>query len=299
MFEVISWDVLLERATNGNPLDQISALAQAQAKLERALTAVGIPVSNQTGYRIPTRRRLLEARRLGARTWPPEAELDAAIEARNKAVHDFPRGAVNHFSRRSSRDHVECFREAWKVLRTMYVTPDCAARLAERFLHPTILPRSEPDSLESDISETIDSVYLFGSLARGISEPADIDLLLIDRGVLSLLLTYEDESPSALLEVLDDRGFLTATERAAAASGWLDIVAINGQQFESNLAYRTGMFSAQHDHLFFVNIAPDLRIYDEGQRQWHAHQPAPFEEFVVLGQYLDKLGIPRFRRRRL
>lgn len=310
MLQASPWDALLDRARSSHPLDQVSALAQAGANLERALTAAGITTHDGKGNRLSLKRRLLQARAVAPARWPSQDDLEAAISARNTAVHDFPTAEaqlgtfIQKSKPRTSHDHIAIFYEAWKVLRATFVTKENAAKIAGRFLQPAPVATDTSDDtdwLEPDLlsADSIEAVYLFGSLARGTSEPADIDLLLMDRGPLSWLIDLYEEGGGSLMDALDDRNFLTAPERAAAASGWLDILAINGQLFDRNLWYRTAMLRSHMDPLFFLNIAPDLSIYDADQGQWRPHRPVPFEHLASLRQELDRVGVPHGRRRKL
>lgn len=314
MLQGSSWDVLIDRAKSKHPLDQVAALIHAAAKVELALTAVDIPIQNARGNWLSLKQRLSQARAADPIKWPPESDLREAVRARNVAAHDL-QSLITTRKRYSSHVCVGLFFQAWKILRGIFVTKQHAADLAARFLHlPPFAQWDDPseddfdDASEDDFSEfdpltqdNIEAVYLFGSLARGNTEPGDIDLLIVDRGGLSLLIDPYDTVETGrdlLIGALDNRNFFTAAERAAAASGWLDIVALNGKKFEDHFQYRRAMFNWQADPLFFLNIASDLLIYSEEKRQWHVDRPGLFDQLARIRQYLDQVGVPRGRQER-
>ena len=311
MLRASSWEALLERARRKHPLDQVAALTHAAVNVERALTAVGIPIQDRKGNLLSLRQRLSQARFAYPAKWPPENDLHAAVWARNVVAHDFPPEewkSSRTGKRYSSEDYVSLFFEAWKVLRGSFVTKQHAADLAARLLHlppiaqwvdPSGADDSEPDPLAEG---NVEAIHLFGSLARGNREPGDIDLLIIDRGALSSLIDlYDDDAAERgrdlLIDILDNRNFFTAAERAAAACGWLDIVALNGKSFEHSLGYRRHIFNWHADPLFFLNIAPDLLIYSEENHQWQPARPGLFEQLAHIRQYLNKVGVPSGSRR--
>src|SRR5271157_1561196 len=157
------WRDLRQKAKQLDDFDRTGALASAVSAIEVALTAAGTPRQDREGVQARLRRYTALANRTSV---PEQINIMAAIDARNKAIHDHVVPSPDDCER-----HLLVLHKVWRELRRSFVTRQQAAALAASILQ----------------SEGISAVFLFGSLARGKRDPRDIDLLVLDKGQFSYL----------------------------------------------------------------------------------------------------------------
>jgi predicted nucleotidyltransferase len=242
-------------------LERTTALATSVASLEVALTALGIPKVSKQGFLNRFETSSLISRVKDA---PTIAEIKAAVEARNRAVHGQPVPDP-----KQCVAHAKALFKTWCGLRRLYVTRETAGRLAMEFL----------------ASGAVTHVFLFGSLAvRGRKDPKDIDLLLYDDGELSSISRrYRGTVENWFLdEIFSDHSAVEAALRL----GWLDYLVIHGKRFGHDKQYTQSVVRQQADSLFFVNIADAILKYDISKRKWTVDRPKIFLRLASIKEQL-------------
>jgi predicted nucleotidyltransferase len=167
----------------------------------------------------------------------------------------------------------------WNKLRHNFVTKDNAAEIAEIFL-----------GVKTDDELIIDDIFLFGSLAREMKDPNDIDLLLFNSGEWSSLL-FDDYSREirpnieTLENIFTENPYLDAAEK----SGWFDYQVIDGIRFGEDSKFRRALIKKQRDPLFFVKISDNLLKYDAtNSSYWVDESPQVFKKFADIKKQLQE-----------
>lgn len=263
------WTHLYELAqANERELRQIS-LIRAYSWVEHALGAVGLrrgrdPVSKLL-YQAYEREYFSVGLRIEA--------VRKAIQTRHLAAH---MDTVPKLE--DCLEAVKVLCDVWECLRNHYVTISNAATIAQKIFS----------------KEGILSVSIFGSLARGESEPKDIDLLVLDDG------RYSDN-----VDPLDHQYLDTAKLTRTALKlldllhfpfphvincRWFDIIILNGTLFGKDLEYTRSIAKYQPDPYFFLNIAQDIRDYDLHANCFIDTNIFVFLELRNVGHTLRKIG---------
>lgn len=264
------WPDIQRLASSHDDFERTTSLAIAVGSLEVALTALGIARDPRQGFLRRLELSGILSRAPGA---PSLAEIRTATNARNSAVH-------NHAvpDRKQCTAHVKTLENGWAAFRRLYVTRKTAATLARHLLD----------------FDVISDVFLFGSLARGHSDPVDIDLLLYDDGDLSSISSHYGDSTFFVREMmLDDIFFGDEAVRAALRLGWLDYILIDGTRFGEDKKYTLSLAQAQRDSLFFVKMSDALLRYDRKGDRWVKARPKVFQRLATIKAQLVTENIIR------
>jgi predicted nucleotidyltransferase len=141
------------------------------------------------------------------------------------------------------------------------------------------------------------NVFLFGSLARKVRYPGDIDILIFDDGRYSSDieenedLLYED-TMRLTLECIKLLNLREATLKAAAKCRWVDMLLINGDRLQSDSGYRSRISGRQIDSNFFLNISNDLEEYSTTSNSFVETNVPLFRKLKRIAESLDALGFP-------
>lgn len=261
------WKNIKRRSRSADDFERLGSLAAATACTEVALTALGIEKLDREGPVSRLRRSGL----VGSKHFPALDEIDAAVKSRHFAAHEFRAAPPEECEK-----HIRTLSKTWCALRGAFVTKAKAAQLAKQLL----------------TAERLTEVFLFGSLARGKKEPKDIDLLIYDDGDISFLRSeYGASSMSIARYTLEAGSMLSPANEAALECGWLDIIVINGDLFGTNQRYTHSVACLQHDPLFLINIADDLRWYDPDDGKWKRNRPEVFQRLALLRRSLEVEGL--------
>lgn len=253
------WKEITSRARLDNEFDRTVALVTAVGSLEVGLTAVGIARNNREGVAARLNRLTSQTSLPGI---PSEQKIKAALTARNLATHthDVP-------SKEDTIEYIGVLYKVWRCLRRYFVTKDNAIKISRELYRNT----------------WVSSVYLFGSLSRGASDPNDIDILVFDTGDYSYY-TFDYEWSELLGEevVFDSNSF-----NSAIKCGWLQLVFLDAAQFGVDSTYTLSIVNQQKDPLFFLNLADGLKKYDPDHGVWLEDTPPVFEGFLDIREQLE------------
>jgi predicted nucleotidyltransferase len=254
------WKWIHQQALSSNEFERVGALATAAGTLEVAFTAVGLDFS-QRGQAGPAAQDA---------EWPAANQLEAALVARHRGVHNLTIPTPDQ-----CMTHIGVLYQAWRALRRQFVTKANAAQIAAEFL------------ARRDISD----VMLFGSLARGYPNPADIDLLILDNGELSS--PWSEYGTLEVASLLEAACLSTKRNRAAERLRWLDLVIVNGDLFGTNPAYTGTVLRRQRDPFFFLNLADGVLAYNRSTGLWVNSARQIFERLAALRTQLEEVGLVR------
>jgi hypothetical protein len=265
------WNHLLQAARSADREERLVALVRGYAWIEHALDAADAP-----GPRRPIAARVLRTFRDAtlSRGLDP-ADVRRAIGIRHGVSHDDtvppPAGCL---------EAVETFRCIWHALSRHFVNLTTAVALGRE-----ILRRND-----------IGAVCLYGSLARGHTDPNDIDLLVLDGGTYSSSThpgRYDDGTFNVVRttnEALELLGLDSPKLLRCASCRWLDVMIIDGESFGQDDKYTGDLRAAQPDPWFFVNISRDLKELDSKTGEFKAIDRFPFRELRRSQADLARLG---------
>lgn len=265
------WRYLLKAASSADDDTRRVALIRGYAWVEHALDAAEAP-----GPRRPIARRILNTfQDITLSRGLNEGVVRTAIGIRNCVGHDDAVPAAP-----ACLEAVEIFRDIWHALSRHFVNVSTA----------TVLGRDILDR------EGILAVCIFGSLARGVSEPNDIDFLVIDDGTYSSAIDiglYEEGTfrpAKATMKALDLLLVLSPKLKRCAECRWLDLMIVNGNWFGSDAEYTSTVRAAQPDPWFFVNISRDLKELDPRSKTFRPIERFPFKDLRLSQVDMVKLG---------
>lgn len=271
------WTDLIEDAGVSDKRARAAAVMQAYSWTGHALDAASIPRNTASrGKELSTADRLLRhVTPLGF----SEHDLRQAITVRRRAetLENVP--GPDECLRAS-----KLLQSVWFRLRRNVVNPSMTARLARQL-------RSLPH---------VEDVCLYGSLARGIGEPNDIDLLLLHDGEYSTVEPsgrYDKGTfhPSIhTIEALEMLGLKNREYVGCAKCRWLDIKVLDGSRFGDDFEYTHIVQTAQPDPWFFVNISRDMGVFvpSEGTFDFGGDGiPFPFGDLRRVYRFMRRYGL--------
>lgn len=273
-----NWENIRSKAESNDVFDRLAALTRSVFFLELALIATGpAEPTFQEGIssllKLPRHegvKRLLNKSRLAKEPFISIADIRAAIEVRNIAVHQGKTPPPEECAK-----IVQTLYQAWAWMRRDFVTQQTAANLAKKIL-------------KSDIFY---NVFLFGSLARYKQIPGDIDLLVFDNGEISYIGDrYGELRYLTSRAVLEKAGIEDKTFFAALDSDWIDIVVVHHEHFVNDSSYIRNIASVQSP-FFLLNISDGIKIYHERTDQWYDCNSLPFERWKEIRKELVNDGI--------
>jgi predicted nucleotidyltransferase len=266
----MGWRNIEQRASASERISRRDAVIQAYAWTETALQASGLTKGSVA-------KRLLLAQQKGMlRTSLTEGVVRNAIRVRHDAAHDRTLPGSDQ-----CKKAVDCWLSAWNDLRMAYVTVERARNIASQIT----------------CIDGIIRVFLFGSLARSVRNPGDIDLLVFDNGACSDVIEADSEfgykdTQRITQKAIDLLGLADTTLDEAARCRWLDLLILNGELFGSNLDYTRRVSRRQPDPYFFLNMSKDILEYSGSS---FANTTFPtFIELRRIAEDLDKLGLPAY-----
>lgn len=266
------WQHLFDAASASSREMRQLSLIRGYAWVEHALDAADAP-----GPPRPIANRVLRTLSMGGLgAGLDERKVRAAISARHRASHQDKVPEVSECS-----DAVKTFRDIWHALSRQFVNMRTAIELGS-------------DLLKRDNVET---VCLYGSLARAQPEPNDIDLLVLDNGAYSSLTSpgkYSEGTFDAV-RMTTEALHLLDCERPkllrCVECKWLDILLIDGVRFGSDLEYTTGIRLLQPDPWFFLNLSRDIKELDPVRGVFMELKRPPFAGLRRVHADLQKLGL--------
>lgn len=253
------WQYLEDKAASRQRDDRHLALVRAYAWLEHALRALGY-----TRAQGRTAELVKEAHRQGLFKLPSYLGYGNAFELINRSIK------IRHIATHvdtvpgssECKTAVRVFGDIWRGLRKHFVTLDRAQAVARVLLN----------------IRHIQSIALYGSLARNAPEPGDIDLLLFDDGFYSEAIakggeTADDdeedleddleldvdpgeyEEPGVRTKLILQKLGITDGSRQqaffdAACCRWLDVLLLDGSRFGADVAYTLETKTRQSDAFF-------------------------------------------------
>lgn len=274
------WKHLLELANSPNKNDRAVAIIRAYAWIEDALDAARVPRGKSIAARIISS---LNIPAVAKRLY--REDINKMLKIRQQ-IHP----AIQTRHRMAHRDEIPCVEECqnavgtlmnvWHALGRDFVSWSTAIKLAENFL----------ESIE------IETVCLFGSLARGDHEPNDIDFLLLSNGgfVCEVDPEYEEGKVDTVLRTHEALKLMQITDcriALAAKCRWLDIAIIDGTRFGIDKSYTAKLRDMQVDPWFFEHIAVDLLTFDPGIRGFAITRDGPFREIRDILLRLKEFGL--------
>lgn len=265
------WPYLLERASSSDSDYRKLAVVRAYSWVEHALEASGLGRKTRRSVA----ERLLIA--YGQGSLRPELTSDVlreAIRVRHAAAHE---DSVPSAS--GCAEGVAALSSAWTDLRRAYVTLQRALDLASRIA----------------VVDGVLQVLLFGSLARGTSHPADIDLLALDDGRYSAEIEADEsldyhDTTRITKHAFRSLGLRDATLKHATMCRWIDLLVFDGNRLGADRDYTRRISSRQSDPNFFLNISRDVRQYTAHPRRFGTTTWPVFVSLRQVSADLERLG---------